>query len=385
MKFTVPVQAIIGPVVQVANICTSNPSNPDDLAQYMLMEVKKDALTLTGTDNTVQLQAVIPLAEGVESEGSCLITASRASEFFKTLGTEDDVTLELMDDEETLTILSDQAKYSLRVRLLPEDNAFPLFAIEEDGTPSSFVIEERKLRYMLDKSMFCVSHENYRDYLKGVRFEVDGDSFAIFALDGHRMAALDAHLPEPAEMPIAFSMTLRGVSELQKLLSTDPDLKLKLDVTDKFVSTHIGVYTISNRLLKCKYPNVRGVLPKNCSPELSVDLATLKTHVKRVALFSNKRLNHINLTFTENKLDLFSQNSEHEIGSAHIAIDYPDPEGHREINLNADYLKDFLNAIDTTEVVFGFAPPYQNTLIRPRDNGNDMDVTVKYVVSHIMV
>ena len=180
-------------------------------------------------------------------------------------------------------------------------------------------------------------------------------------------------------------MTFRGVAELQKLLSTSPEHILTMSVTNRFVSTKVGCYTLTNQLLNTKYPNVRSVIPKDCYPEIAVSLADLKTYVRRVSLFSNKRMNHINLTFTQNKLDLFSQNSEHEVGKASLEIDFPDPEGFREINLNADYLKDFLQAIDTTEVVFGFAPPYQNTLLRPREEVNEMGVRLRYVVSHIMV
>ena len=84
MKFTVPVQSIISPLLQVAGICTSNPSNPDDLSQFLLVEVKHDCVIFTGTDNAVQLQAVVPLAEGsCESEGVFMIDAHKAIDFFK--------------------------------------------------------------------------------------------------------------------------------------------------------------------------------------------------------------------------------------------------------------------------------------------------------------
>ena len=119
--------------------------------------------------------------------------------------------------------------------------------------------------------------------------------------------------------------------------------------------------------------------------ELHIPLEELKRNVKRVALFSNKRLNLVNFTFTHNLLTLNTQNSEHETAKAIINIDYPDETGHRESNLNYDYVREILNATDTDEVVFGFSPPYSNTQIRPKDEVNEMGVRVRYVVSHIMV
>ena len=389
MKFTVPVQTIIDPVTRVANICTANSNgNPDDMTLFVLFKVTRESLTLTGSDNNVQLKAVIPLPEGAcESEGSFLMQASKANDFFKVLGSGDDVCIELNAENEQINIASGSARFSLRVRLLQDEASFPTFENDESAQEeaSNFSIEEKKLRFMIDKSLFCVSRENFREYLKGVRFELKDNEMAVFALDGHRMAAIETTLANPVSKEMQFSMTLRGVTELQKLLIASSDTMLDISVTDSIISTSVGVFTISNRLLKCKYPNVRGVLPRQCEPEVRVELSNLKTYVKRVALFSNKRFNHINLTFEYNSLGIHSQNSDHEIGSAHIPIDFPEQDAHREVNLNSDYLKEFLGAIETDNVVFGFSPPYNNTMLRPDEEINEIGVRVRYVVSHIVV
>ena len=119
--------------------------------------------------------------------------------------------------------------------------------------------------------------------------------------------------------------------------------------------------------------------------ELPVDLDSLKTYVKRVSLFSNKRMNLINMCFTYNNLDIRSQNADHEIGAARLPINYQDEKGNRDINLNADFVKDFLNAIETPQVVFCFAPPYTNTMLRPNIEINELGIRVRYLVSHISV
>lgn len=386
MKFTVPVQSIITPLLRVAGICSSNPNNPDDLSQFLLVEVKNGCVCFTGTDNTVQLLAELPLGRSIyDDEGGFMIDARKVSDFFKTLPSDGDITIELVEEEDSIKVTSKNGSYSLRVRLLSNDKTYPLFAVDQDGEARTFVIEENRLRYMFDKSLFCVSHDNFRDYLKGVRFEIKDDLLSLFALDGHRMAALEAFLPKPIEGEINFLMTYSGVAELQKLLSTTPERSVTLAVSNRFVSTTIGCYTLTNQLLNTKYPKVRSVIPVNCNPEVRVSLAELKNSVRSVAFFSNKRMNHINLTFKDNKLELFSQNSEHEVGRASLDIDFPEEQETQEINLNADYLKDFLNAIDTTDVIFGFAPPFQNTLLRPSEDDNVYNVKVRYVVSHIMV
>lgn len=386
MKFTVPVQTIISPIIQVASICSANSHNPDDLTQYVLFNVKKDVLTLVGTDNAVQLKAEIPFPEGAcESEGTFLMEAGKAKDFFKTLGSADDVSLELQsNEEEVLTVVSSQARYSVRIRIIEEDQFLPSFDEDAQKEPANIIaIEECKLRYMIEKSLFCASRDSYNEYFKGMRFEVNGDDLNIFTIDGHRMAALEVKLEEPAQESFDFFIASRGVNELQKLLSANNTDKINLCISKNFIITKIGFYTLTNRLVKCTYPDVRGVIPKNCNPEVPINLAEFKTYLKRVSIFSNKRVNMVNLVFADGYLKLHCQNSEHEIASASLQIAPIDD--YREVNLNSDYVLDFLNAIDTDEVVFGFAPPYNNTLIRPKEEVNEMGIRIKYVVSHIIV
>ena len=386
MKFTIPVQSIIGPITQVANICTANQSSPDDLTQYVLLTVTKDFLTLLGTDNTVQLKAEIPLPEGAcESEGSFLMLASKAKDFFKTLGSNDDVSLEIKNQEEDLlTIISSQARFSMRIQLTSDEQFLPSF--DEDLKQEkmvTFALEEHKLRYMIDKSIFCAARESFQEFFKGLRFEIRADELSVFALDGHRMAALDVKLAQRPEEDINFLMTLRGVGELQKLLSATKTDPIELGVTPSFMNITVGMFTLTNRLLKGSYPAVRSVMPKQFTHEISVNVEELKIYTKRVSYFSNKRINLINLVFAQNSLGLHCQNSDHEIAAARLTMPYDEEQ--REINLNSDYLKDFLNAIDSPEVYFCFAPPYNNTLLRPSEEVNEMGIRTRYVVSHIVV
>lgn len=387
MNFTVPVQAILTPIMQVCSICNSAGVNNEDLTPYMFVDVQPGNLTLIGTDGSVQLKAQVPLPENAcESGGSFLINSTKARDFFRNLGGSEDVTIVLNEEEENIEITSDKGNYKIRVRSLGEDKSFPVFEVgEELADSTSMLIQERRLKYMLDKSLFCVCHENFREYLKGVRFECEGDNFSLFTLDGHRMAVLETKLDSPCEKPIYVSLTLRGASELGKLISDSPDRSVRIDITSNFAIATVGMYTLTSRLLKCNYPNVRAVMPDNVDFEVHVDLNELKNYVKRLSGFTNKRLNNINFTFRQGSLTLFAQNLEREIGSAALQSDYPYEDVERQINLNADFMKDFLNAIDGPVVAFGFAPPYSNTQLRPGVQDDELGVKVRYVVSHIVV
>lgn len=385
MNFTVPVQAVLTPIMQVCSICNSNGVNNEDLSPFMFVQVEPGTLTLIGTDGNVQLKAKVPLPENAcESGGSFLINAGKARDFFRTLGESEDVSIRLNEEEENIEITSDKGNYKIRIRSLGDNKTFPVFDTSNETDVTAVQIPERKLKYMLDKSLFCVCHENFREYLKGVRFEIQNDDFSIFTLDGHRMAVLDTKLAVPCSGQISQSLTLRGAAELNKLLSDNPDRSVDMEFTQSFAIANLGMYTLTSRLLKCNYPNVRAVLPPELQTEVNVELDSLKRYVKRLSGFTNKRLNNINFTFSQGKLTLFAQNLEREIGSAELISDYNLPD-ERQINLNADFMKDFLNAIDSPSVIFGFAPPYSNTQLRPNIEDEELGIKIRYVVSHIVV
>lgn len=385
MKFKAPVSVLYDVMNRVADICAKNTTNQDDLSKYVLMELTKGSLTVTGTDNNVQLSATIPLDEGsCEQEGTILFLASKAKEFFKGVDKNSELSFSLDDSQELLNVTNGAVNSVIRVRKLGGDLQFPSFQSPEDGSYKSFTLASNVLKRLIEKSSFCVSTENFRDYLKGLRMEVEDNLISVFALDGHRMAALDAELKESCPEPIKFLMTLRGVQELSKLLKLAGE-DITIDTTDEFMRTSIGIYTMYNRLLKCKYPNVRNVIPAKCSPVIGVNCKELDSLVSRVAMFSNKRLNHVQLLFTTNNLHLMSQNSDSESGKADMFIEYSEPDFRMEINLNARFLRDFLRVIDTEQVFFGFAPPYSNTVIRPASERDEFGVRISYVVSHILV
>lgn len=394
VTFTVPVKLIAAPLTQVAGVCNKRPSNPADLTKNVKLDVTKDALSLTGRDGDVQLTATLPFTKdngaSCEQEGTFLVDALKLSSFIKTLSPAETITFTLRDDNDNrlaITTSTGTSDFVLQAAVLKDGETFPAFTDTEGAKPVSFAIEEHKLRYILDKSAFCVSVENYREYLKGVRFEATGNELKVYALDGHRMAALETVLATAVDGESGeakFLTTLRGTTELLKLLSNTRKEPITLTVGNSVLTTQVGMYALSMRLLVVKYPNVAAVLPKQVT-EVSIPASELKDAVNRVALFSDKRLSRVSLSFENNQLTLQAQNSDRETARAVIDnIDFA-PSKPVEVNLNADYVKAFLQNIATPEVVFGITPENNNTQIAERNQWADIGVRLRYVVSHIMV
>lgn len=391
MKFSVKVKAIASQIAYISNICNPvNPNNPDDLTQYIFFKVFKDHIDIAGTNYQVQLSTKINLEQAADTEGSFLFLSVKAREFFKNLNPEDTVTFELDDSQPILKLSVPNNEFSLRIRRLGIQEEFPLFNVEQAGAQQSIVVEQRVLKHMLDKSIFCVAPANasYKEYLQGVRFEANGDNLSVLAIDGHRLAVMDAKLANPVAEPVAQSLVIRGVNELNKLLINEKGQTVELKFNSAYFDADVNGFQLRANLLKCKYPNVRAVLPSSLDHEVCVDTALFKESVYRVALCSNKRLNSINLTFKDNALRFYAENNEHETAMASVGISF-NAESAIETNLNADFLKAFVNAIDTPQLKLGLFNPYSTTLIMPRYQNDseysELGVKARYLVSHIIV
>ena len=81
------------------------------------------------------------------------------------------------------------------------------------------------LRRLFDKSKFAISTEETRYYLNGVYMHVaEGDGRQVLrcvATDGHRLARIDADLPDGAEGMPGVIVPRKTVGELRKLLDDD--------------------------------------------------------------------------------------------------------------------------------------------------------------------
>ena len=105
---------------------------------------------------------------------------------------------------------------------------------------SNFAAPAPVLRRLFDKAKFAISTEETRYYLNGVYMHVaTGDIGAVLrcvATDGHRLARIDAPLPDGANGMPGVIVPRKTVNELKQLLDDD-------EATIAAVSyTHLDVY-----------------------------------------------------------------------------------------------------------------------------------------------
>lgn len=387
IKFSFPVSTISPILLNVANACSAAPVNEKDVTPLILFELTADKLSLTAQNQDYQVLVELPLQDASVSEPySFLIRGARVKEFFKSLGSGDMAEFELLDEVEgkapqALSVKSGAGAYTLALATAVDTEHFLKF--QDEPELAIFSLPADVLSDMLNKTMFCVSRDNFRDYVKGVRFEVKEKQLAVICLDGHRMALAETQLPEEATAPANFNLTQKGAAELLRQIAVMKDQDVELRLSHNQLTTKIGTLVLKMRLLTCNYPNVRAVFPKKLDFEASVKTQVLKTYLTRLSGFSNNRLHCVNFMFAKDALSLHAQNSSLDVGKASMPIVFERELPH-EVNLNIDFMKDFVNAVATENMRFGFHAPYANTLITPEVEESTA-IKLKYVISHIVV
>ncbi len=376
MKFSIILSELNKQLQEVSSIAGASPGK-DDITQNIYISVHNNLLQLKATDYVIELIANITLTD-VSSEGEIIMNASKLREALKNLDPKTSICFELDESNQKMILTADSTTFEIRTRSAAD---FPKF--EDEDSVQDIVVKQNQLKFLLDKSLFCVSADDFRDYLKGVRFEVDGNTLSVFTSDGHRMAILETEIENPVNDFFGALLTKRGAAQLSKIISPNSDADITLTFTKNSMRTTCNGYCLSAKLIVCTYPNARGLIPRDMIAKINIPRQALSSYIKRVSVLSSKRLNGVTFTFSKGVVDLHSENAEHEEATARLPLNYDGP--NIEMALNSTYVIEILNIIEKDNVDFCFNGMMNSVLIAPDDFDNDSKIRYRYIVSKVVI
>jgi len=129
------------------------------------------------------------------------------------------------------------------------------------------------------------------------------------------------------------------------------------------------------RLAEGDFPNYERVLPKGCDKVVVVSRELLLAALRRVVVLASERTKMVKFRLGENLLTVESESAE--VGEAKDSVDtdYSGPE--MEIAFNAQYLVDFLQAVQGGEVRMELKDGESQALLLP---ASEDEAGYKYVV-----
>lgn len=372
MKFSIERAVLVKAVSQAQSVVERRNTIP--ILANVLIEATPDGVSFRATD--LDTEVVDQATAQVERPGATTVSAVMLNEISRKLP--DGALVQISSDDATgrLTVQAGRSNFNLAT--LPRED-FPTMASTEYS--ANFTAPAGILRRLFDKSKFAISTEETRYYLNGVYMHVaqneDGQALRCVATDGHRLARIDAPLPEgAADMP-GVIVPRKTVAELRKLLDDDSaDIAVSVSETKiRFATPEI---TLTSKVIDGTFPDYSRVIPANNTRKMEVDASDFARAVDRVATVSSERSRAVKLALEADKLVLSVNAPDSGAADEELIVGYGDEA--LEIGFNAKYLHEIAGQVDRDNAVFMFNGPGDAALIR---EGNDESAV--YVVMPMRV
>ncbi|MBC7163652.1 MAG: DNA polymerase III subunit beta [Roseovarius sp.] len=372
MKFSIERGTLLKAVAQAQSVVERRNTIP--ILANVLIEAEGERVQFRATDLDIEIVDKAPAQ--VERAGATTVSAVLLHEIVRKLP--DGALVSIAEDSASgrLTVQAGRSKFSLAT--LPKED-FPVMASSEYA--SNFAVPAPVLRRLFDKSKFAISTEETRYYLNGVYLHVaeadGGRVLRCVATDGHRLARIDAELPEgAADMP-GVIVPRKTVGEVRKLLDDD-DMTIAVSVSETKIRFATPAITLTSKVIDGTFPDYTRVIPQGNTRRLEVDAAEFAQAVDRVATVSSERTRAVKLALDEDRLVLSVNAPDSGAAEEELAVAYGDER--LEIGFNAKYLLEIASQVDRENAVFLFNAPGDPALVR---EGND--TTAVYVVMPMRV
>ncbi len=372
MKISIERSALLKALAQAQSVVERRNTIP--ILANVLIEAAGAEVSFRATDLDIEVLDRAPAM--VEKPGATTVSAVMLHEIVRKLP--DGALVSLAEDGASgrLNVTAGRSSFSLAT--LPKED-FPVMANAEYS--SNFTAPAPVLRRLFDKAKFAISTEETRYYLNGVYMHVStGDSGPVLrcvATDGHRLARIDAPLPDAAQGMPGVIVPRKTVGELRKLLDDD-SAEIAVSVSETKIRFATPAITLTSKVIDGTFPDYTRVIPTGNTRRLEVDAAEFAKAVDRVATVSSERSRAVKLSLDEDRLVLSVNAPDSGAAEEELAVAYNDER--LEIGFNAKYLLEIASQVDRENAVFLFNSSGDPTLMR---EGNDMSAV--YVVMPMRV
>ena len=307
------------------------------IIQNAMLEAGDGKLSLVTTDLDISIKSTVE-CEVVEAGATTLPVKL----LFSTISSCAEGVVELETDlQERARISAGSAVFKLSGMNVAD---FPALPSTEDAF--AYTLPQATLREMLRKTSYAVSQDETRKTLKGVLMSFKEGKLTMVATDGRRLALVEHEIEFPAAAEKDIILPSKVVSELQRSLSGDGEVRITIEKTQ--VAFNLGETQIYSKLLDEIYPNYRQVIPQSCSQKIEVDRKLLLDAIDRASVMMMEESSSTRLTFDSNQLLVSSVAAD--IGEAKDVVPIKYSGEKIEIVFNPSYVKDPLKAIDEDEI-----------------------------------
>lgn len=355
MKFIINREKLLIPLQQVIGAVERKQTLP--ILGHVLIGAGNGVLSLTATDLEIELVSRL-VDVSIEESFETTLPARKLLDICKALPEDSDIEFSIGDHKVTLN--SGRSRFTLSS--LPAKD-FP--RIDEVKSLSQFIIPQKDLKLLIDKTAFAMAQQDVRYYLNGMLLELNREGIRLVATDGHRLAMSVYNETIDITTDRQLIIPRKGVLELARLL-TMSDQKVTVLLGKNHIRIETDVFLFTSKLIDGKFPDYNRVIPADGNKTLTVNRDLLKHSFQRISILSNEKYRGVRLTLTENNLAIHANNPEQEEADEEISVDYQDSEV--EIGFNVIYLVDVLSVLDSEDVSITLKDSNSSCIIEASDS-----------------
>lgn len=341
MQFTIQREVFLKPLQRVAGAVERRQAMP--ILANLLVVVKSQLLSLTGTDLEIEMIARLPLSLEAQA-GRTTVPGKKLIDICKALPENALISFELVDQK--MIVKAGRSRYTLAC-LAPEN--FP--QVEESVSDLELSVSSSLLKQALDATCFAMAHQDVRYYLNGLLMTFSANEIRMVATDGHRLATTTLPLKSHLTQPLSVIVPRKAVVEMQRLFAEDEEA-ISLVIGTNHLRTISKQTSFITKLIEGKFPDYQRVLPGAGGNVLTLLREPLRQALLRVSALFSDRYRGVALQFSTNLLRIVAIAPDKDEVEDELEITYTGPTV--EIGVNASYLIEYLNTVRSEQVRLTF-------------------------------
>ena len=343
--------------------------SPIPILANILLEASGDRLRLTATDLDMTVMTSCP-AE-VRAEGRLTVASSVFQDLVRNLP-EEEFTVRL--DGEGVVISS--GRFTSRMAIL-DAGEFP--TVPEEPQSDGFSLSLPLLQEMFSRVAFAITKEDPKFQLNGALVRFLPGELEIAATDGHRLAVVRART-DGGDPPFERQLFPR---KLIAEFSRFDGERVLFSVHENHIGFRMGTRSLISRIVDLRFPQYEKVIVRDNPHRARVGRSELLTALRRVSLLAQEKSRGVRFRFgSDGELTLVSIGQELGTAEEVLAIDYQGAP--IEMALNAVYVIDVLNVLDTEQVEIQLKDSATQCVIVPVDDDERLEEYI-YVVMPMRV
>jgi DNA polymerase-3 subunit beta len=315
-----------------------------------------------GASNLETTLTTIAVADQIINHGSLCLPATALYDIIRLMP---DGMIHFESIENNRTKIS-AGKSNFKLPGVDPQEFLPLPQAAEEPT---LTFPAKLLKNLFNGVKFAIGPEtDSRFTYSGVKFEADGESIRAAATDSHRLAVA-VGTPEEIQMEgISLILTQRVLEDLGKLI-TDSEEVVGISEEQNSIHFVIGNRHLSGRLLVGDFPDYQMIIDAASKNNTSIVISRteLVQSLKRASLAADKQSRAVLFSFENGKVTLSAKTTQ--TGEVVEVMDIAYSGDPFKVTYSAKYLLDFIDSVDTVNVIFGIKGKDQPVFLSSESQG----------------